>query len=377
MALLAASSPWGVRPFLCGDQSVAGGMGPSTRRVGRTLPQSAAMPGLDRAARHLARHCSGLGGGCKAFKPSQRLRIAGQENLGAPRRTRCNHRRDPALGGLAIAAIFLPDPQGFLFGTISIGLSAVAFLVFISWLWSRTPLSESASAQQRAEDDTRERKQIERFTKWLFGIACLVALAVWISPTQVGRFLGSMVVVYFAFGAILALINAFEFAVVWTTKRQWFGETAKPRVVGAYAVAFVIGLAVLNAWLHPFHRVRLCDSGDCVSAIPEQRPTVAAAARAWYEQAKASYAKAHDGEPVPMFIVATAGGIRAAYWTATILEKLDKDFAAEGGVRPYLFAISGVSGGSVGAAAFEAALTKRDEGNCKGGDKACPLATSS
>ena len=40
------------------------------------------------------------------------------------------------LGGLAIAAIFLPDPQGFLFGTISIGLSAVAFLVFISWLRS-------------------------------------------------------------------------------------------------------------------------------------------------------------------------------------------------------------------------------------------------
>ncbi len=30
-------------------------------------------------------------------------------------------------------------------------------------------------------------------------------------------------------------------------------------------------------------------------------------------------------------------------------------------MRPYLFAISGVSGGSVGAAAFEAALTQRDE----------------
>jgi hypothetical protein len=54
-------------------------------------------------------------------------------------------------------------------------------------------------------------------------------------------------------------------------------------------------------------------------------------------------------------------------------------------MRPYLFAISGVSGGSVGAAAFEAALTQRDEKHCKPdkpgdtagkrGDKTCPLAT--
>ena len=80
-----------------------------------------------------------------------------------------------------------------------------------------------------------------------------------------------------------------------------------------------------------------------------------------------------------MLIVATAGGgIRAAYWTATILEQLEEDFATENnGVRPYLFAISGVSGGSVGATAFEAALTKRDENQCTAGrhDEACPLPT--
>ena len=46
--------------------------------------------------------------------------------------------------------------------------------------------------------------------------------------------------------------------------------------------------------------------------------------------------------------------------------------------RPYLFAISGVSGGSVGATAFEAALTRRDENQCKAskeGDQKCPRAT--
>ncbi len=281
------------------------------------------------------------------------------------------------LGFFAGAAYFLPDPQGFLLGTIGISVSAVVFLAFISWLRNHALLDPEASADERAKDDERERKEIEAFTLGLFGIACLVALAVWISPTQVGRFLGSMVVTYFAFGAILALINAFEFAVVWTTEKGWFGATARPRVVGAYAVVFVVGLAVLNAWLHPFHRVRLCDGGDCVAKMtPDGRPTVAAAARAWYQQAKPAYVKAHGDEPVPMFIVATAGGgIRAAYWTATVLDRLETDFAAEGGVRPYLFAISGVSGGSVGAAAFEAALTKRDESHGKASDPGRPLAT--
>jgi hypothetical protein len=289
--------------------------------------------------------------------------------------------------GLAGVAFLRGVPQEFLLGTISTSLSAFAFLVFVSWLRNRTPpIGPEASPERRAEDDRQQHKEIARFTLWLFLFACLVALAVWISPTYVGRYLGSMVVACFAFGAILALVNAFEFAVVWTTKRQWFAEGARPHVVGAYAVVFAIGLAMLNAWLHPFHRVRLCDGGDCVApksaagfsaaTVPNERPTVADAARAWHDQAKAAYAKANGDGPVPMLIVATAGGgIRAAYWTATILERLEKDLETEGGVRPYLFAISGVSGGSVGAAAFEAALAQRDESNCKAGDAACPLAT--
>jgi hypothetical protein len=290
------------------------------------------------------------------------------------------------LACLAVAAIFLPDPQGFLYATIAISVSAIAFLAVISWLRNRALLDPEASVETRAKDDEREREEIEAFTLGLFAFAFLVALAVWISPNQVGRFLGSMVVVYFAFGAILALINAFEFAVIWTTRRGWFGQTARPRVVGAYAVAFVIGLAAINAWLHPFHRVRLCDGGDCVAppvapgysvaTLPDDRPTVAAAARAWYAQAKTAYAKTHHDGPVPMLIVATAGGgIRASFWTATVLDQLETDFANVGEVRPYLFAISGVSGGSVGAAAFEAALTQRDESHGKASDPGRPRAT--
>ena len=55
--------------------------------------------------------------------------------------------------------------------------------------------------------------------------------------------------------------------------------------------------------------------------------------------------------PVPIVFVATAGGgSRAAYWTATVLGTLEDKTRRE--FSDHLFAISGVSGGSLGAAIF-------------------------
>jgi hypothetical protein len=293
------------------------------------------------------------------------------------------------LGGIAIVAFGVPGaPAGFSGGTIAISASAIVVLVVISLLHHKKPLGPGAPDAERGKDNEHDDREIFIFTVVLFSIAFGFACATWTNPIAVGGSLGSMVVAYFAFGALLALVNAFEAAVAWTGKGV-FGCGVRPRVVGAYVVVFLIGLAVTNAWLHPFHRVRPCD-GDCVvpssaegftvATAPDQRPTVAAAAHAWYEQAKAAYSAADGKGPVPMLIVATAGGgIRAAYWTATVLERLESDFRAKwgGAVRPYLFAISGVSGGSVGATAFDAALAKRDENpSCKAGDDNCPLATT-
>jgi hypothetical protein len=80
-----------------------------------------------------------------------------------------------------------------------------------------------------------------------------------------------------------------------------------------------------------------------------------------------------DGR-IPVFIVAAeGGGIRAAYWTALVLGEL-QDQAALSGVdfARHLFAISGVSGGSLGAAAFAALVANRRAGlEPKAGD-GCP-----
>jgi hypothetical protein len=129
--------------------------------------------------------------------------------------------------------------------------------------------------------------------------------------------------------------------------------------------------------MRDFHRVRLCADDPCSPAparanakawspIPtiNDRPTVREAALAWYEQAAKLY-KDDKGEqkPVPLLVIATAGGgIRAAYWTATILEQLQGDLEKKGkSLDKLLFAVSGVSGGSVGAMEYIAALHTGDK----------------
>ena len=265
------------------------------------------------------------------------------------------------LGGLTVVASQRTVPEGFVPATVAISVSAVLFLSLISWLRRRKPLGANASAVEREEDKQRERREITRFTVGLFAVAIAVAAAVWVSPTQVGRFFGSMVVAYFGFGALLATVNFFEFAVDLAVEKQVFGAGANKRVVTGYAAAFVVALALANAALRPFHRVRLCEGKNC--GAPENRMTVQKAAEVWYEQARAAHSGRAD-EPVPMLIVATAGGgIRAAYWTAKVLQRLETDVEkTNGGLSPYLFAISGVSGGSVGAADYVASLAAREEG---------------
>ncbi|TLY57018.1 MAG: hypothetical protein E6K52_15250 [Gammaproteobacteria bacterium] len=73
-------------------------------------------------------------------------------------------------------------------------------------------------------------------------------------------------------------------------------------------------------------------------------------ARATSSQSDPAGALAGDRRPYPVFIVATAGGgIRAAYWTALVLGTA-ADRVGASAWRRHLYALSGVSGGSLGAA---------------------------
>jgi hypothetical protein len=107
-------------------------------------------------------------------------------------------------------------------------------------------------------------------------------------------------------------------------------------------VPILLLLALMSLW-NDNHEVRRLPG-----AKPAFHPTLAQHYSGWYSNLCARYP---DEKEHPVIIVATAGGgIRAGFWTAVVLGRLqdrNPNFA------PHVFAISGVSGGSLGAAVFE------------------------
>ncbi len=84
--------------------------------------------------------------------------------------------------------------------------------------------------------------------------------------------------------------------------------------------------------------------------------------------------KPKSAEPTPLVLVATAGGAsRAAYWTTEVLARIEQDHP---GFHKYVFAISSVSGGSLGAVVYRTMLNDviADDGKTPG-DKCAGKAT--
>ncbi|ACK49786.1 hypothetical protein Msil_0816 [Methylocella silvestris BL2] len=310
------------------------------------------------------------------------------------------------LVGLLVALRQGRIPDGFFSGTAAIIASAAAFLLLINYLRRGKP------------DGTDETHSKAAWTIILFLPVLAAFFASIFVPMQLGRAFGSMIVCFFAFGAVLASVTFFWLMMKWTAdylSDRWPRTTQ--RGVAEFALVFLLALAVGTSLIRPFHRVRTCEKDVCPmapvpheassrSAIkhpadrptvsegapapqlnadpratqsladqptvkdwqaiqsPADRPTVKDAALNWYRQAVDDYAPLHQGEPIPMLVVAAAGGgIRAAVWTAAILERLEHDLARPENpreLRHLLFAISAVSGGSVGASAYVAAAAKQE-----------------
>lgn len=282
--------------------------------------------------------------------------------------------------GLTLAWWSGEVPPGLFWATLSVAVSAFIFLSLISWLRRGAPLPEEASPAHRAADNQDEQNITKNWTLFLALMMLIGAAIIWIWPMQVGHFFGSLIIACLAFGSLLALANLLDLLASRVTDyANQAGFNIGRRAIGAVFLCFLVLPAFLASLTHSFHRVRLCPVKQCTTAkiagwseaeSPAKRPTVSEAARAWYAQAEPVYHSIHPNEPVPMLIVATAGGgIRAAYWTATVLERLEndlrrqalgqplgKEIPTENLMRNLLFAISGVSGGSVGAAAYAAAV---------------------
>jgi hypothetical protein len=118
----------------------------------------------------------------------------------------------------------------------------------------------------------------------------------------------------------------------------------------------VITVAVLLALLFS-----LWNDNHLIRVVPRQevkRTDVLGSFQAWYDLVGKNYGA---DTMHPLYIVATeGGGIRAAYWTAIVLGTLQD---SNPNFAPHLFAISGVSGGSLGAVVFDALLAEPARGS--------------
>jgi predicted acylesterase/phospholipase RssA len=106
-------------------------------------------------------------------------------------------------------------------------------------------------------------------------------------------------------------------------------------------------------------RATMAPPHDLKTSSPLKLMTVDNYFKDWFEELARD--EPPGSEPIPVFVVAAeGGGLRAAYWTAAVLADLeDRTSTSPIPFSRHLFAISGVSGGSVGAALFDAAVAER------------------
>lgn len=168
----------------------------------------------------------------------------------------------------------------------------------------------------------------------MFGVSALVLAAVWFGQEAAARALGAPALLLFAFGS-------------WTV----FGSIVLvylPKSAGWPSLALLPLFAALLASITNENHFVARNAGPPLGV---RRAGLAEDFRAW--QAARG---AHGNEPV--YLVAAAGGAsRAAFWSGTLLLELERQARSQGRrFAPNIYAMSGVSGGSLGLAAFAGSL---------------------
>jgi hypothetical protein len=182
-------------------------------------------------------------------------------------------------------------------------------------------------------------KAVRLRASWAFGVSVVafVLFTYWTVP--VARFLGPLGVLAF------------------TAANAVFVGSVTACIGRRHRIALV-PLALVFAAL-----VSLWNDNHAIRTLPTNGgpgpSTLAARLDVWLKAREAERA-AGDTTPIPLIIAsASGGGLRAAYWTALTLSTLQD---RESSFAPHLFAVSGVSGGSLGAALFAAMIRDSAQG---------------
>ncbi|MEM9575106.1 MAG: hypothetical protein AAF870_07745, partial [Pseudomonadota bacterium] len=173
-------------------------------------------------------------------------------------------------------------------------------------------------------------------------------------PARIGLLVGASAAVFISATFMVSLLSTFVFAFNGAKQSQ----SERPRHTVSYDFPVVLAALFLSLII-PFvfdgnrFDIRKIDGTVDIAS----RPTLDGSISAWLEKHTADKPQ---GEKAEMVIVATAGGaLRAALWTGSILGRLQDRVD---NFDDKLFAISGVSGGSLGATAYMSALWEKQSG---------------
>lgn len=160
----------------------------------------------------------------------------------------------------------------------------------------------------------------------------VVALITVLAPVWFGRFWGTAPLFlvwgagFVAFGTIVSYLSSLK---------------RLPLILGPVAAAFFFGFFSINA----NHQFRLTPTPQGPAPVAAQD-----AFKQWFADRAEEIEAAEDAYPV-VIVASAGGGIRAAYWTTYLLARLEDE---RPGFSRHVLGMSGVSGGSVGIAAFAA-----------------------
>lgn len=179
--------------------------------------------------------------------------------------------------------------------------------------------------------------------QWLVKGAVTVVVILWfvvfLVPQQVAPYLGTVALLL---GASITITMVGSGVV-------WVGERAR-----VPAVSIVLVMAVVFSLFNDNHTVRRLPQ-----AARPARIDLLDHVKDWYQWIERKYP---DDKEHPLFVISAAGGgVRAAYWTATALARLQDLNPA---FADHALLVSGVSGGSLGALVFANLI----ESTAPGGD---------
>ena len=188
-------------------------------------------------------------------------------------------------------------------------------------------------------------------------VAFILALLVWVphfffSFAALPVWLGSPFLLLLAAAFWLAFVNL---VLIYPTYRF--------RLTPPLVLLAVVYVAALNwlPWRENDHVVRTLE-GDPKLAKEftiwaKSRPDIQTQLGLWLAGRRPALAKASADRRYPVFVLtAEGGGIRAAYWTAAVLAEIEDRVP---GFACHVFAISGVSGGSLGAAVYAGLIAEK------------------